>query len=118
MAEYLGKKKPFRGETIRLYEIGRNNPGKAARSAIAALFELSEAFIEFGAPGSPEKPSARELSPLQEKLLDRFDLMQKPEQRALVEVLGKLLTPKSGKTLRRTIQSRIEHLIGPPRRLG
>lgn len=48
MAKSLSRLKPFSGEVVRLYEEGKNEPGKDARRALAAVFEKSESYIEFG----------------------------------------------------------------------
>lgn len=48
MAQALGRKNPFSGEVVRLYEDDQNRPGKDARRALSMVFEKSEAYIEFG----------------------------------------------------------------------
>lgn len=51
MAVALERKTPFSGELVRLYEIGKNAPGKDARRALAAVFDKTEAYMEFGDTG-------------------------------------------------------------------
>ncbi len=62
MAAALRRDKPFAGETVRLYEDGKNAPGKDARRALASVFDRTEAYIEFGdaakAPSRVESPVA------------------------------------------------------------
>lgn len=48
MAVAIGRKKPFTGELIRLYEIGKNRPKLDARRALAKVFGRDESYIEFG----------------------------------------------------------------------
>lgn len=48
MAKALGRKKPFSGELIRLYENHKNRPRGQARKALALVFGKSEEYIEFG----------------------------------------------------------------------
>lgn len=53
MAAALGRKKPFSGELIRLYEEDINRPSVEARQALAKVFSKAEQYIEFGsAPGA------------------------------------------------------------------
>lgn len=54
MAAAIGKKKPFSGELIRLYETGTNEPGNEARRALALVFGKTEAYIEFGEGDAPK----------------------------------------------------------------
>lgn len=56
MAQALKRAKPFSGEVVRLYEEGENSPGKDARRALAAVFERTEAYMEFG-----DSPQAKRL---------------------------------------------------------
>lgn len=48
MATATDRPKPFSGESIRRYEEGIDEPGNAARAALAKVFGKSEQYIEFG----------------------------------------------------------------------
>lgn len=41
-------RKPYSGEAVRRYEADIDEPGNDARKALAAVFDTSEAYIEFG----------------------------------------------------------------------
>lgn len=41
-------REPYSGEAIRRYEEGLDEPGNDARRALAAVFEKTESYIEFG----------------------------------------------------------------------
>lgn len=63
------------GEMVRLYEEDKNRPGVDARKALAAVFNLSEAYIEFGKQ-DVARQSAAEYRTVSEWALDvarRFD---------------------------------------------
>lgn len=75
MARAVEREKPFSGEVIRLYEEGKNRPGANARKALALVFNLSEAQIEFGKQDVARQPAA-EYRSVSERALDvarRFD---------------------------------------------
>lgn len=75
MALAIKREKAFSGEAVRQYEAGLNGLGADARKALAAAFELSEQYIEFGKHDVAQQPAA-EYRTVSERALDvarRFD---------------------------------------------
>lgn len=58
MAKAIGRKQPFSGEVVRLYEEGLNSPGKDARRALASALGRDEQYIEFGDAPQARQPAA------------------------------------------------------------
>jgi transcriptional regulator with XRE-family HTH domain len=48
MAQAIGRASPYTGEQVRRYEIGKDKPPPDARRALAAVFDKTEQYIEFG----------------------------------------------------------------------
>ena len=70
MAKAIHREAPFTGETIRQYEAGQNDPGKAARTALAVVFDKSESYIEFGKDDGQGAPDV-----IRDQLLSFYDLL-------------------------------------------
>lgn len=62
MAQAVGRAKPYSGEQVRRYETGMDRPPPEARKALAAVFEKSEQYIEFGAT-TQARPTAPDDDP-------------------------------------------------------
>lgn len=109
MATAVGRPKPYSGEAIRRYEKDEDDPGNHARKALAAVFECSEAYIEFGAPPQPKTKVAEGDSiargPREEMILLLFRSLTPEQQRELILETNALVTGN------REIQTRF---IGKP----
>lgn len=118
MAKAVGRPKPFSGESIRRYEECIDEPGNAARAALAKVFGKSEQYIEFGESSatSPKKHSSID-SPEVERLVKAFGWLMDDERKALLTDLeAKALTNRQiAKSLGprftyKTDQAMLDHL--------
>jgi transcriptional regulator with XRE-family HTH domain len=76
LASAIGKKKPYSGEAVRRWEEGLDQPGRKARAALAKVFGLSEAYIEFG------PATASRVTQVQEQQAQPYHLTD--EERSLI----------------------------------
>lgn len=99
MAKAVQREKPFTGEVIRLYEEDKHKPGKAARTALAAVFDRDEFYIEFGESGRVIITSSRaahtnkratEQTAREQILLHLFSGLFKLQQRELIDEMHAL----------------------------
>lgn len=90
MASRIGRAKPFSGELLRLYEADKHRPGKAARKALALVFDRSETYIEFGDQKAATTPTEAEA------FYSRYLALQQHD-RAIVDLLFSKPVAKPGK---------------------
>lgn len=90
MGTAIGRKTPFSGEVVRLYEENVNRPSPKARSALAKVFGVSEQFVEFG-PGAPRANETDELSSDERMLVARYRAAA-PEWQMTLRTLAALAT--------------------------
>lgn len=74
MQKAVGRKEPFTGEAVRLYELDKTRPGDDARKALALVFNVSEQYIEFGKHDVAQQSAAEyRVSELALDVARRFD---------------------------------------------